>query len=87
MLLLESLNGAATKLEKYSILRITKETIFEVVEVMRGAASAWIRIDWLDQVIEKIHKKREHNELVQKANILRVQVKEITEQLHMQNIS
>lgn len=37
-----------------------------------GRREQWIRIDWLDRLIREIRREREHYELVQKVNILRL---------------
>lgn len=70
------------KLERHTFFSITVETISEVAEVIGSAKSAGLRIDWLDWLTEEITGK-EHNDLIQKANILREQVKEIMKQLHI----
>lgn len=49
--------------------------------MIRSAENARIRVDWLDRLIGEIHREREHNDRVQKTNILRVQVKKIKKQL------
>lgn len=68
-----------SKLEKHIVLRITTQTISAVADVIGGAESVGIR----NRLINEIHRERQHNELEQKANILRAYVKEIKKQLFL----
>lgn len=57
-------------------MTITTDVLSEVIEMMGKTMSAEIKIDWLDGLIRKIHKKQECQELVLQINMLRVLVKE-----------
>lgn len=57
-------------------MTITTEIIFDVAKMIGDMISSWIRIDWLDRLIREIQQERECQELVQRVNTLRVQVKE-----------
>lgn len=68
MFLLETLYGAAKKLEEQTVLCML-EVISEVAEVIGGVEGADIRVNWLDRIIREIFRGREHHELVQTSNI------------------
>lgn len=65
LFLLEALHGISMRLERYTLLNITTATIYEVVKVMGDIMSVGIRVEWLDQLIRKIHEEQECQELVQ----------------------
>lgn len=58
-----------------------------MVDVLGGAKSTGNSDCWLDQAIREIHKVREHHELVENVNTLRVQAEEIRKQLDSIEIS
>lgn len=53
----------ASKLEGWSISQITPEVFFEVVDAVEEVSSMGVKVDWLDNVIEKIMKANYHQKL------------------------
>lgn len=58
-------------------MSIMTEVICEVIDVLEGVESEGIEIDWLKWAIRQIDIRREHHELVQNVNTLRVQAEEV----------
>lgn len=58
-------------------MSITTKLISKLVEVLEGVENVTIRTDWLDKDMRKFHRAREHHELVQNVNTLRVQTEEL----------
>lgn len=62
-------------------MSILTEIISEVVDALGLVESLGIRVDWLDWTLRKIHKAREHCQLIQNVNLLKGQVEELRKQL------
>lgn len=66
--LLNSRCGIFPQLEGHNILTITKDTITKAAQAMGNIMSAGFRVDWLDQILQRIHEDREYRVLFQKVS-------------------
>lgn len=76
-IIIDGLFDSVRKLEKHMITDVSTVILEEVTEAAALAAQNGVRVDWLDEVLGRVARKKKHVELLERIQALKEELAEL----------